>query len=121
MIQEQLAAELSLLQVLNSVAERNNSLRDQLIATTDGDAVPDINDDAVSSDNDEYNLTSNYLLSPSPRQRKKKVNNKSSKPKVVLDRSFTSFLQPETFNNQPFRKSQQLQCSITEMDCFDAE
>ncbi len=75
--------------------------------TPNGDATPNLNKDAASSNNDEYNPTPNYLLPPPPRQHKKKVNNKSSELNVVIDRSFMCFLRPGKFNNQSFRRSQQ--------------
>jgi hypothetical protein len=62
-----------------------------------------------------------YLMPPPQRRHKKKVNNKNSKPKVVLDRSFMYFIQPGTFDNQLFRKGQQPMYSVAEMDQYNPE
>ncbi len=48
--------------------------------------------DALWSDDDDYNPTPEYLIPPPQRWHKKKVNTKSSNPKIVLDRSFMCFL-----------------------------
>jgi hypothetical protein len=58
-IQEQLAKWLllSLLHVLNSVAEGNNCLHDQPVISLDGGVMTNLDVDAVLSDNDDYNPT----------------------------------------------------------------
>ncbi len=121
-IQEQLAKWLSLLlHVLNSLAEGNNCLSDQPVVPPNGDAMTNLDVDVLSSDDDDYNPAPEYLIPPPQRWHKKKINTKSSKPKVVLDRSFMWFLWPGTFNNQLFKKGQQLMYSIAEMDWYNAE
>jgi hypothetical protein len=63
-IQEQLAAEQSSLHGSNRVAEGNNSLCNQPVVNPDGDAAPNLNDDAVSSNDNEYNPTPKHLPHP---------------------------------------------------------
>jgi hypothetical protein len=64
-IQEQLAKRLlSSLHVSNSVTEGNNCLHDQLIVSPDGDAVTNLDVDAASSNDNDYNPTPEYLILP---------------------------------------------------------
>jgi hypothetical protein len=71
-IQEQLAKWLSsLLHVLNSVTEGDDGLCDQPIVSLNGDAATNLNVDATSSNDDDYNLMPEYLIPPSQRWHKK--------------------------------------------------
>ncbi len=100
MIQQQLVKWLEMsLHVSNSVAEGDDA---QPVMSPNGEAAVYDDEDAVSSDNDEYNPTPNYLLPPPPQWNKKKATTKGSNPKLVFDRIFLCFLRPGTFNNQPF-------------------
>ncbi len=99
MIQKQLAKWLKTsLHVSNSLAGGDNA---QPVVSPDGEAAVDVDEDAASSDNDEYNPMPE-LLPPPPQRNKKKATTKGSDPKLVLDRNFMCFLRLGTFNNQPF-------------------
>jgi hypothetical protein len=117
-IQEQLAKRLKMsLHVSNSIAGGDDA---QPVKSPNGEAAVDVDEDTASSDDGEYNPTLEYLLPPPPQRNKKKATTKDSNPKLVLNRNFMCFLQPGTFNNQPFQKGQPPIDSISEMDCFDA-
>jgi hypothetical protein len=117
-IQEVLSAELSSLHIndLFHVCAELSDLHWTMIVTPDGN---DNNDGLLDeSDNDDSHPKSTVI--PTPKQQKKKVLNRSSNPKLVLDRNFMWFLEPDTFDNQPFRKEKQ-EMYIADMDCFDAD
>jgi hypothetical protein len=97
-VQEQLAKRLETsLCISNSIAGGDDA---QPIVSPNGEAAVDVDKDAESSDDDEYNLTPEYLLPSPPQRNKKKATTKGSNPKLVINWNFMCFLRPETFNNQ---------------------
>ena len=108
-IQEALATELTLLHVDNS-----SNLHCMTIITPNGNKAA--NGLPKDSDDDDYHPNS---IVPLPlKQHKKMV--QVSETKLVVDRKFMCFLQPNTFDNQPFRRGKQEMYSIEQMDRFDA-
>jgi hypothetical protein len=53
--------------------------------------------------------------------RPKKVQNKNSEPKLILDRNFMCYLQLDTLDHEPFRRGKQDMYQIAEIDRFDAD
>ncbi len=105
------------LHISNSIAGGDDA---QPVVSPNGEAAVDADKDAASSDDNKYNPMPEYLLPPPQQQNKKKATTKGSNPKLVLDRNFMCFLQPGTFNNQPFWKGWPPMYLIYEMDHFDA-
>jgi hypothetical protein len=58
--------------------------------------------------------TSVFFPPPSYLSTQKKIN-----PKILLDRTFMTFLCPSTFDNQPFQKGQPPKYTNKEIDAFD--
>jgi hypothetical protein len=90
-IQELLALELFCIPSLTALLKAAILHRIPPIVTPIGDAPANIKNNGLSSNDDDYIPMPESLLLPLPTQ-KHKVNNKKSKPKVVLDRSFLCFL-----------------------------
>jgi hypothetical protein len=84
-----------------------------MIVTPDGD-------DDDSADDDDYTPTP-IIVKPILKAIPKKVRNKTSDPKISLDRNFICYLRPHTFDHELFRRGKEDMYSIEEMERFDAD
>jgi hypothetical protein len=84
-----------------------------MIITPDRDDDDDLRVDD-SADNEEYDPEP--IANPSPKSWPKKVRNKNSKPKLILDRNFMCFFRPHIFNHEPFWRGKQDMYQIAEIE-----
>jgi len=85
-----------------------------MIVTPDGDEDNEqriIDDSADDSDYDDATVAN-----PTPKSLPKNIRNKKSEPKLTLDRNFMCFLQPHTFDHEPFRRGKQDMYPIAEIE-----
>jgi hypothetical protein len=86
--------------------------------------TPDNNDDNNQhiddlADDEDYDPMP--VSTPPPKSRPKKVaRNQNSEPKLILDRNFMWFLQPHTFDHEPFRRGKKDMYPIAKMERFNA-
>jgi hypothetical protein len=95
-VKELLAAELSSLHIedLFDGCVESFDLHRTIVTPDGGDAL-------LKSNEDDYYPESAVSVVP-PQRQHNKVHKKSSKPKLVIDRNFLSFLRQGIFDNQPF-------------------
>ena len=84
-----------------------------MIITPDRDDDDDLRVDD-SADNEEYDPEP--IANPSPKSWPKKVRNKNSKPKLILNRNFMCFFRPHIFNHEPFWRGKQDMYQIAEIE-----
>ncbi len=84
-----------------------------MIITPDRDDDDDLRVDDSADDKD-YDPAP--IANPSPKSWPKKVRNKNSEPKSILDRNFMCFLRPHTFDYEPFRRGKQDMYPIAEIE-----
>jgi hypothetical protein len=88
-----------------------------MIVTSDGDEDDEqrIDDSADDSDYDDA-----PVANPTSKSLPRKILNKKSEPKLILDRNFMCFLRPHTFDHERFYRGKEDIYSIPEMERFNA-
>jgi hypothetical protein len=116
-IQDALAGDMLSLHV-DDPCDESSQRRVTAVVTPDGDCG-DADGDCGDAESDDEDYSPDPVAPP--KKQEKRVKNKTSDPKVILDRNFMTILRPEIFCHEPFRKGSSNMYSEDDIDRFDAE
>ena len=118
-IQDALVVDILSLHV-NYPCDESSQRRVMAVTTPDGECSDangdcgDANGDCSDAESDDEDYSHDPVTPP--KKQEKRVKNKLSDQKVILDRNFMTILQPETFRHEPFRKGSSKMYSKDDID-----